>query len=562
MTKSLLSATLGLLLVFAAGAAHADIPDATYENLGLDKAADPKTLYDALTERYYDPEQGYGKGKFGDSWEPLPFARYLHQSLFYEPPATIQLDATRQQCVDCHRGITPGWVHGWEDSAHSDLDRVRALPDDDPQAYKKEMLNDVEENLRAMGRLDEGENLSEVGCIDCHMSVGAERGNHAEDLRLPDAADCGVCHLQEFAERESERDTLDWPQAQWPNGRPSHALDFLANVETAVWAAMEQREVADGCTMCHTNQNSCTNCHSRHEFSVEQARKPETCSGCHNGVDHNEFENYLLSKHGILYQTVGDDVDWSQPVAQSMADGQPFPTCQSCHMEYHGEYGHNLVRKVRWGFNPMPEIADNLDHPWFQGRKEAWSVTCANCHSQRFADDYLTFMDEGIKQGLAVEQEAGKVVNQLYEDGLLRGQQSNRPEPSAPVEDVPSGFYGLFWAQGNNPSAVEREYTEMWEQDLLKHYKGLAHVNPGGWTYTDGWSQLMKRVARINDADTELREMAALKAEIGELKAAQKQSWFQLDEPVRQASIGALGLLLLGFGLGVVVRSRRRLRSR
>ena len=65
---------------------------------------------------------------------------------------------------------------------------------------------------------------------------------------MPTADVCGNCHLQEFAERESERDTITWPKDQWPKGRPSHALDYRANVEVEVYAGMSQREIADGCT--------------------------------------------------------------------------------------------------------------------------------------------------------------------------------------------------------------------------------------------------------------------------------------------------------------------------
>ncbi|WP_281011178.1 multiheme c-type cytochrome [Borborobacter arsenicus] len=40
--------------------------------------------------------------------------------------------------------------------------------------------------------------------------------------------------------------------SQWLAGRPSHALSWQSNVETAIWAGMAQREVADGCSLCHT----------------------------------------------------------------------------------------------------------------------------------------------------------------------------------------------------------------------------------------------------------------------------------------------------------------------
>ena len=540
----------------------ADIPDELYSALKIDKSASPKDLYEALTKRYYDPAQGYGKGSHADLWEPIPITKYLAPSLFYTPPEGSVGDSTRAQCVECHTTTTPGWVHGWKKSDHANLDEIRGLDDSDVRAYKKAILSDVETNLRSMGKLGEREKLGEVGCIDCHIGPNAKSGNHEKDLRLPDAAACGQCHLKEFAERESERDTITWPQDQWPKGRPSHALDYKANVETAIWAAMPQREVAEGCTFCHINQNKCDTCHTRHEFSTVEARKPEACSICHNGVDHNEFENYLLSKHGTLYQTVGNTWNWKARLADSMTKGNmTAPTCQFCHMEYQGEFSHNLVRKVRWGFNPTPKIADNLGHKWFVDRKDDWITTCANCHSGRFAEAYLEYIDKGTIDGLKVEQDARKVVQQLYKDGLLVGQKTNRPKPPKPVEEKEAGqFFGLFWAKGNNPSKIEYEFAELWEHHLIKHYKGLAHANPGGYTYSEGWSQIMKSYSRIQDENTRLREMAELKSQVANLMKQKRGDLWDPTTPTKRASIGIGGGLLLligGFLLLLFGRARR-----
>ncbi len=536
-----------------------DLPDETYEALQIDRSASPKELYDALTKRYYDPEQGFGEGTLAEFWEPIAITKYLAPGVYYEPPAEPEVEATRGQCIECHTSVTPGWVHSWRGSVHANLNTIRALPESDSRAYKKEIIAEVEDNLRSLGKLAEGQELAEVGCIDCHIGVGAEKGTHHTELRLPDAAVCGTCHLRQFAERESERDTLTWPQDQWPAGRPSHALDWKANVETAIWAAMEQREVAEGCTFCHMNQNKCDTCHTRHEFSTVDARKPEACATCHNGVDHNEFENFMLSKHGTVYQTRGDTWDWDARLAESIdKGGMKTPTCQFCHMEFEGEFTHNLVRKVRWAFNPTPAIADNLDHEWFKGRQESWVGTCTNCHSERFARSYLDFIDKGTIDGLALEQEAGEIVKQLHADGLLPGQQTNRPAPPAPEKDGPGAFFQLFWAKGNNPSNVEYEYAEMWEHHVIKHYKGLAHVNPGGYTYTDGWSQLIKSYARIQDENTRLREMADLKARLAKLEGQDHGNLLDLDGEFQKAGLAGAGGLMLLIGLTQLARRRRR----
>jgi len=514
------AASIGLGGGAALGEGWPTVPEETFAALGVAADAPANVLYEALAARFYDQAKGYGEGQFSALWEPIAFSRYLNPAL-YEGREELGFQVTAEECVTCHETVTPGWVHAASRSVHADLAALRSLPADDPRAYKVAHLDEVEANLRSMGLLDAGEALAEVGCIDCHMGVGVTEGNHKTDLRLPDAAVCGQCHVRQFAERESERDTQTWPQEQWPAGRPSHALSMLANYETAIWAGMAEREVAEGCTMCHTTQVTCNQCHTRHEFSAAQARRPEMCANCHNGVDHNEFENYMMSRHGLIYQTNGDRWDWEAPLSEAFAAaGYNAPTCQTCHMSVNGEYSHNLVQKVRWGFNPMPSIAENLDHPWFQERKDLWVATCTQCHSPSFATSYLDMLDKGTVQGIGLVQQADAVVKGLYADGLLIGQAANRPAPPAPDADAAGGFFGLFWTAGNNPTAVEHEYAQMWEQELMRHFKGLAHVNPGGFTYSYGWSELIGSLARIRDEDTRLREARALVERVEALEKA------------------------------------------
>jgi hydroxylamine dehydrogenase len=472
--------------------------------------------YEALKEKYYADHPG--KGKYTDLWEPIPIQQYWNPVSFYEPPNTVEGSFTAEECIACHQTTSPGWVHAWSDSSHANLDEIRNLEDGNPRFYKKAKLETIEKELQSRGVLAADEQLESVSCIDCHAGVGKTSMDHQTELKLPDRAMCGACHVQEFAEAESEKEQK-WPQGQWPDGHPSHAMDWKANVETAIWAGMPQREVAQGCDMCHYQQNKCDGCHTRHTFSAAEARKPEACATCHNGVDHNEFENYMLSKHGVIYETMGKD-NWNFEVQlkDHLTEGEyTAPTCATCHFEYKGEFSHNLVRKVRWGFNPTPEIADNLDHPWFEERKQAWVASCAQCHSQRFAKAWLDTADKGTIQGLEVEQEAKEIVQKLYDDGLMVGQKTNRPAPPAPAEDAPGDFYGLFWAKGNNPSFSGRTHAEMWEHDLIKHYKGLFHVNPGGFTYSEGWARLMRRYTEIQDRNTQVREMAELKKKVEEL---------------------------------------------
>lgn len=540
------------------------VPDEQLKALNLTRDASPKELYDALAARY---KANLTKGKFAKWWEPTAFDQYMAPSLFYKPPA-LNIDVTRAQCVECHESVTHGWVKSWRKSVHANLDQIRKLPASDVRSYKKDIIAEVEAGLRAQGLLQAGRPLQEVGCIDCHMGVGRSGGNHQRDLHLPSRAECGVCHVRQFAEAESERDTQVWPQKQWDPGHPSHAVDYTANVETATWAALQQREVAAGCTMCHYNQTKCDGCHTRHEFSTVEARKPEACATCHNGVDHNEYEQYLLSKHGTAYQAHGGTWNWNAPLAEALrSGGMTAPTCQTCHFEYKGQYSHNVTRKVRWGFLPFKSIADNLDHPWFKERRDAWVQTCSQCHSPRFAATYLDMADSGIKEGVKLVEDTRKVVQKLYDDKLLVGQKTNRPALPEPEKDEPGAFNSLFFSKGNNPTVVDRTFADMWEQHIARYMKGLQHVNPGGWTYSHGWADLIRDRTIINEYDTVLRENAERDLRIQKLEGSggkKTTSLFDsrgrttaaalLDDPLNAAGIFALA------GLGLLAGDLRRRR--
>jgi hydroxylamine dehydrogenase len=108
-------------------------------------------------------------------------------------------------------------------------------------------------------------------------------------------------------------------------------------------------------------------------------------------------------------------------------------------------------------------------------------------------------MDKGIVSGLDITEKARSVLVKLYNDKLLPGQTTNRPAPPPPEKDDAGGFFQLFWQKGNNPSAVEYEFAEMWEHHQIKHYKALAHAN-GGTPYR-GW-RAHGAAAKINDEDT------------------------------------------------------------
>ena len=59
--------------------------------------------------------------------------------------------------------------------------------------------------------------------------------------------------------------------------------------------------------------NSIDLCHSRHAFSVEQARNPENCGKCHMGPDHPQLEIFEESKHGVAFHANKHKMNMDNP---------------------------------------------------------------------------------------------------------------------------------------------------------------------------------------------------------------------------------------------------------
>ena len=204
-----------------------------------------------------------GVGPYGEFWKPIPTQRYWAPDYFYSPPAEPKGVFNADECTICHKALNPGLVKAWKESSHANLDKLLD--------YQKGKLEEIEKNL--------GKKLTKVGCIDCHGKVGAEKLDHEKELIMPNPALCGECHRQEYNEFESEK---QYGIPDWKPGRESHAKSYDANLDVDVWAAVD-KNIVQGCDMCHNIQHKCDSCHTRHAFKASESRRPEACQTCHNG---------------------------------------------------------------------------------------------------------------------------------------------------------------------------------------------------------------------------------------------------------------------------------------
>jgi hypothetical protein len=112
------------------------------------------------------------------------------------------------------------------------------------------------------------------------------------------------------------------------------------------------------CESCHSigapamdgSVGRCQKCHIRYSFSLEQARKPETCKNCHIGSDHPQWEIYQESAHGIMNATMGETWNREAEAGNLNVVDFPAPTCAVCHMSGFGTTGttHDVGNRLSW----------------------------------------------------------------------------------------------------------------------------------------------------------------------------------------------------------------------
>ncbi len=301
------------------------------------------------------------------------------------------------ECIACHKKTDPVVYQQWGDSKH----------------YR-----------------------ANVACYECHAAekTDPDAFNHYgyTIAILVTPKDCGRCHSQEVREFSDSRHSragsilgsLDNVLAEVVEGNNKFRTMGFPNGNSAA--------AANGCWQCHGSQvkvlpggkldpatypnsgigrinpdgslGSCNACHTRHSFSVAQARHPDTCGKCHLGPDHPQKEIYEESKHGILFFANKDEMNLDNNKWIVGEDYWAAPACATCHMSAtkNQPVTHDVGMRISWNNRPAisvrPEIADakmglpGKDVPW-QVRRNNMKDVCLNCHNKAWVDNFYVQYD-------------------------------------------------------------------------------------------------------------------------------------------------------------------------
>jgi hydroxylamine dehydrogenase len=326
-----------------------------------------------------------------------------------QPERVNALTNSDDECVVCHRRTTPGIVQQYGYSTMA---------------------------------------AAEVSCGECHEVkvdyLGALEHEGTYVLRTPTTAMCDKCHAAEVVQFNQSRHGLPAYVAMWgtetltpellemyeaiPEG--GFAPDKMRN---ALFALEGEAVTRFACQSCHNvgrphedgSVGECQKCHLRHEFSLEQARKPETCNACHIGPDHPQWEIYQESPHGIAYATSGDNWHWQAEPGTLSVEDFPAPTCAACHLSGFGASGttHDVGERLTWFlFAPISER-----RPGWEDNLVRMQNVCQECHNSQFVE---TFYEDAGKLTEAINAwvvESDEVIVPLKEKGLLTAEPFDEP---------------------------------------------------------------------------------------------------------------------------------------
>jgi len=389
--------------------------------------------------------------------------------------------ASAQVCVDCHQKVTPSIVLDWQLSKHGQ---------------------------------------ARIQCSTCHGDQHQSVKDVA-NVQIPTPDTCAMCHPTQVQQFKSGKHALSWAS--------------MKAMPTAHWQPMALMEGMKGCGGCHKvglkteaeikelkkggagfGLASCDVCHTRHVFSVQEARQPQACQTCHMGIDHPQWEMYSSSKHGVRYLLKQN---------KTLPENVAAPTCQTCHMQ---EGSH--ANRTAWGFLavrlPMPEdkqwAADRatvlhglgvldpdgkptprlevvkaadvvrLTQEDWQKERDKMVKTCNQCHSGNFAKTELLKGDMMIKEADRLMAEAIRIIADLYKDGII---------PKS--KNYAYAFPDLLTFH-DAPTVIEQKLFKMFLEHRMRTFQGTFHANPD-YALWYGWSEMQQDLTEIKERAKQLR---------------------------------------------------------
>ncbi len=395
-----------------------------------------------------------------------------------------------EECLDCHRTVTPGIVADWEKSHHAH--ETPAVAMQAPELEREVSSPSIPESLQNVA----------VGCYECHSLNTDKHRDSFEHFEyainvIVSPEDCATCHSKErdqfvsskkgFAHLNLAENPVYHPLVEAVTTRTiveGGALIPQGSTDNAQWETCYgchgTRVEVTGTRISETDvgevevpalsnwpnqgvgrinpdgsRGACTACHPRHSFSIEIARRPDTCSQCHLEPDLPAWNVYRESKHGNIYHSKQSDWNWDN-VPWTVGRDFTAPTCSVCHnsllvdpegevvAERSHDFGARLWVRV-FGLiysHPQPKQGDTfsiknadglplpttfdgrlaeeylLDEVAQNERQENMARVCAACHASSWTAGHFAKLERTNRETDGMVLTATRLMLEAWDKGL------------------------------------------------------------------------------------------------------------------------------------------------
>ena len=388
--------------------------------------------------------------------------------------APPEMSQETKECVQCHKKNNPGIVQQWGSSKHYGANvgcyECHAADPKDPDAY----IHDEKKVKKHISII-----VSPKDCANCHAKAAKEmtESHHAKGGRIIGSLDN---LLAEVIEGNNSLKTPAFPDGISPAAVSGcwqcHGSQVKVigdgKLDPATWPNTGIGRInPDG------SEGACSACHSRHKFSVAQARNPENCGKCHMGPDHPQLEIYEESKHGIAFHANKDEMNLDSSKWIVGEDYTAAPTCATCHMSAtkKQDVTHDVGNRISWNNRPpvsiRPEVSDqkyglkSASIKW-EERRDNMKDVCQACHSENWVENFYTQYDALVN-----------LYNEKYAKPGLKLMDAAKPllKPSKFSNKIDWTWFELWHHEGRRArhaaSMMGPDYTH-WHgtYDLAKHW--------------------------------------------------------------------------------------------
>jgi hydroxylamine dehydrogenase len=404
-----------------------------------------------------------------------------------------KISEATEACLSCHGTLHPGIVAEWKKSRHANV-----LPS---EALKKTKL----ERRISNEKVPDPFSKTVVGCAECH-TMNSEKHKDAFEHNgykvhiVVTPSDCSTCHPVEV--QQYGKNLMSQAYGNLMNNPVYRGLADEVNgiksfekIKIASKSPDEETHL-DSCIYCHGSEmkvkgkksrntsmgemefpvlsgwpnqgvgrlnpdgskGSCTACHTRHQFSIEMARRPYTCSECHKGPDVPAYGVYEVSKHGNIHSALGKGWNFNS-VPWTMGKDFTAPTCATCHVslvinenkEVIAERTHQMSDRIPWRLmgliysHPHPKSPDTsiiknkaglplpteltgepvaqylIDSKEQEKRRLTLQKVCLACHSQGWVDGQWVRFENTLKTTNEMTLTATKILLTAWEKGAAKG---------------------------------------------------------------------------------------------------------------------------------------------